>query len=39
MLKEKGETSAGQRYRTDADGPRLLAVDERVCCRWACRSA
>lgn len=30
MLKEQGEVAAGQRYRTDADGPRLLAVDQRV---------
>ncbi len=30
MLKEQSEVSAGQRYRTDADGPRLLAVDNRV---------
>lgn len=30
MLKEKGEVAAGERFRTDADGPRLLAVDERV---------
>lgn len=30
MLKEQGEVAAGQRFRTDADGPRLLAVDQRV---------
>jgi len=30
MLKEKGDVPAGQRSRTDADGPRLLAVDERM---------
>ena len=30
MLKEKGEVAAGQRFRTDADGPALLAVDERL---------
>jgi cytochrome c oxidase subunit 2 len=30
MLKEKGETSAKEKPRTDADGPRLLAVDERM---------
>ncbi len=30
MLKEKGEVPAGQRVRTDRDGPRLLAVDDRV---------
>jgi cytochrome c oxidase subunit 2 len=30
MLKERGEVAAGQRYRTDADGPRLLAVDNRI---------
>jgi cytochrome c oxidase subunit 2 len=30
MLKEKGEVPAGQRFRTDADGPPLLAVDERI---------
>lgn len=30
MLKEKSEVPAGQRYRTDADGPRLLAVDNRI---------
>ena len=30
MLKEKGEVAAGQRSRTDADGPRLLAADERL---------
>ncbi|NJC04677.1 cytochrome c oxidase subunit 2 [Sphingomonas kaistensis] len=30
MLKERGEVAAGARFRTDADGPRLLAVDERL---------
>jgi cytochrome c oxidase subunit II len=30
LLKEQAEVAAGQRYRTDADGPRLLAVDQRV---------
>ncbi|MFC7536009.1 cytochrome c oxidase subunit II [Sphingomonas sp. GCM10030256] len=30
MLKERGEAAAGTRFRTDADGPRLLAVDERL---------
>jgi cytochrome c oxidase subunit 2 len=30
MLKEQGEVPAGTRYRTDADGPRLLATDTRV---------
>lgn len=30
MLKEKGETAAGERARTDADGPPLLATDNRV---------
>lgn len=30
MLKERGEVPAGTRFRTDADGPRLLAVDERL---------
>ncbi|AJP73102.1 cytochrome c oxidase subunit II [Sphingomonas hengshuiensis] len=30
MLKEQTEVGAGQRYRTDADGPRLLATDTRV---------
>lgn len=30
MLKEKGDVAAGQRFRTDADGPPLLAVDERM---------
>ena len=30
MLKEKGEVTAGERYRTDADGPKLLAPDNRV---------
>ena len=30
MLKERDEVGPGQRFRTDADGPRLLAVDNRV---------
>jgi cytochrome c oxidase subunit 2 len=30
MLKEKDQVAPGQRYRTDADGPRLLAADERM---------
>jgi cytochrome c oxidase subunit II len=30
MLKEQGEVPAGQRFRTDADGPKLLAADERL---------
>lgn len=30
MLKEKGEVPAGTRFRTDADGPRLLATDNRI---------
>lgn len=30
MLKEKDQVGKGERYRTDADGPRLLAVDQRV---------
>jgi len=30
LLKEKGEVKAGDRFRTDADGPPLLAVDERL---------
>ena len=30
MLKEKSEVKPGERSRTDADGPRLLAVDERI---------
>ena len=30
MLKEKGQGTAKERTRTDADGPRLLAVDERM---------
>ncbi|URD60380.1 cytochrome c oxidase subunit II [Sphingomonas sp. KRR8] len=30
MLKEKNEAGAGARFRTDADGPKLLAVDERL---------
>jgi len=30
MLKEKDQVPAGTRFRTDADGPRLLATDQRV---------
>jgi len=30
MLKEKSEVPAGTRHRTDVDGPRLLAVDNRI---------
>ena len=30
MLKEKDQVKAGERFRTDADGPKLLAVDERI---------
>ena len=30
MLKEKNEVPAGTRFRTDADGPALLATDQRV---------
>ena len=30
MLKEKDEVAAGERFRTDADGPRLLDTDNRV---------
>jgi cytochrome c oxidase subunit 2 len=30
MLKEKNEAAAGTRFRTDKDGPRQLAVDERL---------
>ena len=30
MLKEKDAVAAGERARTDADGPRLLATDNRV---------
>lgn len=30
MLKEQSQTNAGERYRTAADGPRLLAADNRV---------
>ncbi|MEG3181862.1 cytochrome c oxidase subunit II [Sphingomonas sp. LT1P40] len=30
MLKEKSEVPAGTRFRTDTDGPRLLAVDNRI---------
>ncbi|WP_350140012.1 cytochrome c oxidase subunit II [Parasphingopyxis sp.] len=30
MLAEEGEQAEGARFRTDADGPRLLAVDNRL---------
>lgn len=30
MLEEEGEQNEGARFRTDADGPRLLAADERM---------
>ena len=30
MLKEKADVKPGDRFRTDADGPPLLAVDERM---------
>ncbi|HEU0311046.1 MAG TPA: cytochrome c oxidase subunit II [Sphingomicrobium sp.] len=30
MLKEQADVKAGDRYRTEADGPPLLAVDERL---------
>lgn len=30
MLKEQDQVGPGERYRTDADGPPLLAVDERL---------
>ncbi len=30
MLKEKDQVAKGERFRTDADGPRLLAVDNRI---------
>lgn len=30
MLKEKDEVNEGERFRTDADGPRLLAADNRM---------
>ncbi len=30
MLKERADVTPGTRFRTDADGPRLLAVDERL---------
>ncbi|MEI9927438.1 MAG: cytochrome c oxidase subunit II [Sphingomonas sp.] len=30
MLKEQSQVAAGERYRTPADGPRLLAADNRV---------
>jgi len=30
MLKEKSEVAGGARFRTDADGPKLLAADERL---------
>ncbi|HVL30507.1 MAG TPA: cytochrome c oxidase subunit II, partial [Sphingomicrobium sp.] len=30
LLKEQGDVKPGERFRTDADGPPLLAVDERI---------
>lgn len=30
MLKEKGQEAVGDRFRTDADGPPLLATDNRI---------
>ena len=30
QLKEKADVKAGERFRTDADGPPMLAVDERI---------
>src|SRR5436190_9393799 len=30
LLKEQKDVKAGERFRTDADGPPLLAVDERI---------
>jgi cytochrome c oxidase subunit II len=30
MLPERADVAPGKRFRTDADGPRLLAVDERM---------
>lgn len=30
LLEEEGEQAEGARFRTEADGPRLLAVDERM---------
>ncbi len=30
LLKEKNEVAKGERYRTDRDGPRLLATDNRI---------
>lgn len=30
MLKEQSQVGAGERFRTDVDGPRLLATDNRV---------
>lgn len=30
MLREQDQVEPGQRYRTDADGPRLMATDNRV---------
>ena len=30
MLKEKDQVAAGDRFRTDADGPRLMATDNRI---------
>jgi cytochrome c oxidase subunit 2 len=30
MLKEQSDVKPGERFRTDADGPKMLAVDERI---------
>ncbi|WP_375248884.1 cytochrome c oxidase subunit II [Sphingomonas sp.] len=30
MLKERNQVGAGERFRTDSDGPRLMAADNRV---------
>ncbi len=30
MLKEKADVGAGERFRTDNDGPKLMAVDNRM---------
>ena len=30
LLKEKADVAPGERFRTDADGPRLLATDNRI---------
>lgn len=30
MLKERADVPAGERFRTDADGPRLMATDNRI---------